>query len=39
MKFPGKRQIFENYIKNQEIENDVLESKVVCSTLLIKMGC
>ncbi|MBC8319493.1 MAG: methyltransferase domain-containing protein [Bacteroidetes bacterium] len=35
-KYPDKKELFESYIKNQEIENDVLENKVVCSTLIIK---
>ena len=35
-KYPDKKDLFENYIKKQEIENDVLESKVVCSTMVIK---
>ena len=35
-KFPCKKELFENYIKKQEIENDVLESKIVCSTMVIK---
>jgi cyclopropane fatty-acyl-phospholipid synthase-like methyltransferase len=35
-KYPDKKELFENYIKKQEIENDVLESKVVCSTMVIK---
>lgn len=34
--YPDKKELFENYIKKQEIENDVLESKVVCSTMVIK---
>jgi 2-polyprenyl-3-methyl-5-hydroxy-6-metoxy-1,4-benzoquinol methylase len=35
-KHPDKRWIFENYIKKQEEENNVLETKVVCSTIVIK---
>lgn len=35
-KHPEKKALFENYIKKQEIENDVLENKVVCATMLIK---
>ena len=35
-KHPEKRQLFDNYIKKQEEENDVLENKVVCSTMVIK---
>jgi protein-L-isoaspartate O-methyltransferase len=32
---PDKRQLFDNYIKNQEQENDVLENKVICSTMVL----
>ena len=35
-KYPEKKEIFINYIKKQEEENDVLENKVVCSTMAIK---
>lgn len=35
-KYPNKQRMFLDYIRNQEIENDVLENKVVCSTLVIK---
>jgi len=35
-KYPAKNKLFENYIKKQEEENDVLETKVVCSTILIR---
>jgi len=35
-KYPDKKQLFDNYIKKQEEENDVLENKVVCSTMVIK---
>jgi SAM-dependent methyltransferase len=35
-KNPDKRQLFDNYIKKQEEENDVLENKIVCSTMVIK---
>lgn len=35
-KYPDKKYLFENYIKKQEEENDVLENKVVCSTMVIK---
>jgi hypothetical protein len=34
--YPEKKYLFENYIKNQEEENDVLENKVICSTMVIK---
>lgn len=37
-KYPDKKFLFENYIKKQEEENDVLENKVICSTMVIKMG-
>ncbi len=33
---PEKHNLFEAYIKKQEVENDVLENKIVCSTLVIK---
>jgi SAM-dependent methyltransferase len=33
---PDKRQLFNNYIEKQEEENDVLENKVICSTMVIK---
>lgn len=35
-KFPDKKELFLKYIKKQEEENDVLENKVVCSTMVIK---
>lgn len=35
-KYPRKKEIFINYIKKQEEENDVLENKVICSTMVIK---
>ena len=35
-KYPDKKELFENYIKKQEIENDVLENMIVCSTMVIK---
>jgi SAM-dependent methyltransferase len=34
--YPERRRLFENYIKRQEEENDVLETKVVCSTMAIR---
>jgi hypothetical protein len=34
--YPEKKYLFENYIKKQEEENDVLENKVICSTMVIK---
>ena len=33
---PGKRRLFEAYIKKQEEENDVLETKIICSAMVIK---
>lgn len=33
---PEKHDLFEAYIKKQEGENDVLENKIVCSTIVIK---
>lgn len=36
VKHPDKRSLFENYIKKQEEENEVLETKVVCSTMVIR---
>ncbi len=35
-KYPDKKNIFEDYIKNQEIESNVLETKIVCSTMVIR---
>lgn len=35
-KYPNKRHLFLDYIRKQEIENDVLENKVVGTTLVIK---
>jgi ubiquinone/menaquinone biosynthesis C-methylase UbiE len=34
-KYPDKKELFLNYIKKQEEENDVLENKVICSTMVI----
>jgi len=33
---PDKRELFLDYLKKQVEENDVLENKVVCSTMVIK---
>jgi hypothetical protein len=33
---PDKQHLFLNYIKRQEVENDVLENKVVVTTMMIK---
>ena len=35
-KEPKNRHLFENYIKNQEFENEVLEQQVICSTMVIR---
>lgn len=35
-KYPEKQHIFTNYIKKQQKENDVLENKKICSTMIIK---
>jgi ubiquinone/menaquinone biosynthesis C-methylase UbiE len=35
-KHPDKQQIFYNYIKRQKEENEVLENKVICSTMAIR---
>lgn len=35
-KFPDKRKLFENYIKKQVEENEILE-EIVCSTMVIQM--
>ncbi len=35
-KYPNKRSLFEDYIKKQIEENDVLENRIVCSTMVIK---
>lgn len=35
-KFPDKQYLFLDYIKQQEIENDILENKIVGTTMLIK---
>ncbi|MBN2214823.1 MAG: class I SAM-dependent methyltransferase [Bacteroidales bacterium] len=34
---PDKKQLFDNYIKKQKEENNVLENKVICSAMVIKM--
>ena len=34
-KYPDKRTLFEDYLKEQEEENEMLETKVVCSTMVI----
>ena len=35
-KHPEKQNLFLDYIRKQEIENDVLENKVICTTLVIR---
>jgi 2-polyprenyl-3-methyl-5-hydroxy-6-metoxy-1,4-benzoquinol methylase len=35
-KYPDKSSLFLNYIKRQEEENNTLETKIVCSTMVIK---
>lgn len=35
-KYPENRKLFNNYIKKQEEENKILESKVICTTMVIK---
>jgi SMC interacting uncharacterized protein involved in chromosome segregation len=35
-KHSDKKEIFENYLENQHIENDILENKIECVTWLIK---
>jgi cyclopropane fatty-acyl-phospholipid synthase-like methyltransferase len=35
-KFPDKQNLFLSYIKKQEVENDVLENKVIGTTFVIK---
>lgn len=35
-RFPAEKAIFADYIRRQEEENDVLETKIVCSTMTIR---
>lgn len=35
-RYPGKKQLFLDYIKDQKIENSILENAVICSTMVIK---
>lgn len=35
-KYPSKKELFNSYVKGQEIENDVIENKIICSTMVIK---
>jgi cyclopropane fatty-acyl-phospholipid synthase-like methyltransferase len=34
-KHPGKLNLFQAYIRKQEEENDVLENKIICSTMVL----
>lgn len=34
-KHPEKRSLFEGYIRKQEEEIDVLENRIVCSTMVV----
>lgn len=36
-KYPDKQNLFLDYIKKQEVENDVLENKVIGTTMMIKI--
>lgn len=38
-KYPAKKGLFMNYIQKQMDENDVLENKIICSTMLIAPKC
>jgi hypothetical protein len=35
-KYPDRQNLFLNYIKKQEIENDILENRVIGTTMVIK---
>ncbi len=35
-KHPDQRKLFEDYIRKQEYENDVLETKIVCSVMVFR---
>lgn len=35
-KYPDKKKLFEGYIEKQQEENDALENRIVCSTMIIK---
>ena len=35
-KYPDKRHLFEEYIKKQIEENEVLENRTICSTMIVK---
>lgn len=36
IKYPEKKNLFEAYLENQRVENDILENKVECLTWLLK---
>ena len=36
VKYPRDKQLFEDYLENQRIENDILENKVECVTWLLR---
>ena len=36
VKHPNKKHLFENYLTQQELENDVLENKVMGATMVFK---
>lgn len=38
-KYPDKRNLFIDYIKKQEEENEALETKITCSTMLLGKSC
>jgi cyclopropane fatty-acyl-phospholipid synthase-like methyltransferase len=38
LRHPDKRRIFEDYLGKQKEETDVLENKMVCSTMVIRHG-
>ena len=35
-KYPGRRAIFERYLRKQEEENEILEQRIACVTWLLK---
>ncbi|MCK7516884.1 MAG: hypothetical protein MZV64_03750 [Ignavibacteriales bacterium] len=37
-KHPEKQNLFQAYIRKQEEENDVLENKIICSTMVLKQS-
>jgi cyclopropane fatty-acyl-phospholipid synthase-like methyltransferase len=34
--YPAQRHLFENYLAQQQAENDVLETKIICVTMVLK---